>query len=56
MKLKREKIIAVKLSAVERNALDQMAKAWGTSRADVIRWGLRTVLKENQQPGQNVGH
>ena len=45
--MKREKMMVVRLSKTEREGLDQMAKDWGTPRADVLRWGLRAVLNNN---------
>ena len=45
--MKREKSLVLRLSVVERAGLDRLAEEWGTPRADIVRWGLRLVLKEN---------
>lgn len=50
--MKREKSMVIRLSAAERAALDRLAAEWGTPRADVLRLGLRFIIKEN--PGQTT--
>jgi hypothetical protein len=51
--VKREKSMVVRLSKKERAALDRLAAEWGTPRADVLRWGLRTLI--NDIPKQFTG-
>jgi uncharacterized protein with von Willebrand factor type A (vWA) domain len=45
--MKREKSMVIRLSEAERASLDRIAEAWGTPRADVLRWGLRAVLNDH---------